>query len=738
MTILAILALSTLLQFCAALVAWRIALTARRRLGWGLIVAALAIMAVHSAVLLYGEALDYGEMGAEGQPARSRYMELVSLAIAAMMLGGVVLIGRLVRESRQTEAALRDSEAIYRGILDNSIDTFYRTDAEGRVVMASRSVMPLLGYTSEEVIGQKLSDYYADADGRDDFLRALQENGGRLAGYETILRHKDGHTVPVATSAGFLHDSEGNVIGVEGTARDITDQKVTEALNTRLGRIIEDSRNEVFAFDSQTLRFLMVNRGARENLGLSMDELRAMTPVDIKPEFNIEDFEALVAPLRDGTKSMVELSTVHKRADGTTYEIEAHLQLARTEDPPVFFAIIQDVTERRRTEDALRQAQKMEAVGQLTGGIAHDFNNLLAVIVGSLDLAQEMIHGDANLAVQIERALGAAVRGANLTARLLAFSRRQSLMPQVVNLGSITAGMSEFVHRTLDETIIVTFSSDDDLWNCEVDRGQLENGLLNLVINARDAMPNGGRLSISTANVVLDDREAEKADIAPGSYVRLRVSDSGTGMSQETIAHAFEPFFTTKGVNKGTGLGLSMLHGFVKQSGGHVDIHSRQGHGTTVDILLPRTLRQVGVQETSSSVTRTDGAGQSILVVEDDADLRGLIAAMLQNLGYRTTEASSGPEAIAALESDASIRVMISDVVLPGELSGFDIAAHCKKHNPTLKVIFMSGYAHDKIKLQGQQQQDHDILLKPFNRSALAERLSKLEVSGTLTPAKVA
>jgi PAS domain S-box-containing protein len=718
-----ILALSILLQIAAAVTALRLVRTTGWHLAWLLIAGALVLMAVRRSNSLYNLVVEHAANDGLGTRPQDLTIELVALAISAILLLGIALIGPIFVARQRSEEALREREAYYRGILDNSTDTFYRTDTEGRIVLASRSATDLLGYSVEELMGRRLSSLYADPGGREVFLKALEASGGRIRGYETPLRHKSGSVVVAATSASYVRDGNGNVIGVEGTARDITDQKRTEQLSTRFGRIVEDSVNEVYVFDSETLRFLIVNRGARENLGYSMDELRELTPADIKPHFDAGQFADLVAPLRDGTNELVDFETVHLRKDGSTYDVDVRLHLARTEDPPVFFAIIQDVTDRRRTEEALRQSQKMEAVGQLTGGIAHDFNNLLAVIVGNLDLARENLDGDSKLAADIDRALAAATRGADLTGRLLAISRRQALHPKVVNLGGTVSEMNEILHRTLGETIQIQTAVKAELWNCEIDPGQMENVLLNLAINARDAMPAGGKLSIVASNIELDEDAALEADVAPGEYVHLGVTDSGAGMSAATRVRAFEPFFTTKDVGDGTGLGLSMVHGFVKQSGGYVKICSAEGQGTTIGIFLPRSKNAIEEIVVADRRTEPCGHGKSILVVEDDENVRELVVTMLDGFGYRAVDAGSGREALELFDSNDSIDALITDIVLPGNMSGSDVAEQCRRRNTDLKVLFISGYPQDKIVHHGRVDADVELLQKPFTRQALAEKL---------------
>ncbi len=391
------------------------------------------------------------------------------------------------------------------------------------------------------------------------------------------------------------------------------------------------------------------------------------------------------------------------------------------------YGTILDVTESKQVEIKLRQTQKMEAVGQLTGGIAHDFNNLLAVIMGNAELLAQR-HGEDDRAAQA--VLRAASRGAELTQQLLAFARKQPLHPQAVRLSDVVTDMSKLLERTLGETIEIQISTHPVLWSASADPGQLENVLLNLAINARDAMPEGGTLTIETYNTQVEDQDLVIAmDINPGPYVVLSVSDTGTGMSSEVLEHAFEPFFTTKSNGKGTGLGLSMVYGFAQQTGGHVTIDSTPGRGTTVKLYLPRALAAV-VEPSTDSTADPRGHGETVLVLEDDPDVRHLAVSMLQGLGYEVLEARDGASAIELLDSGSRIDLLLSDIVLPGGLTGRSVAAQARCSHPDLKILFMSGYpnAETAAGQEGAWNRNVEVLLKPFRRHELA-----LQVNAALT-----
>ncbi|NQV59523.1 MAG: PAS domain S-box protein [Alphaproteobacteria bacterium] len=720
-----VLGLSILLQLAAAAMALRLARTTGWISAWLLITSALLLMGARRAITFYHT------VTADVLQPPNLTAELVALLISGLMLLGVAMIGPIFIARRKAEAALSESETTYRGILDNMADTFYRTNANGLIILVSPSASDLLGYSMDELIGMPLADlYYRPAD-RELFLKFLKENGGRAQGYVAPLRHKDGSPVFVETNARYLHDDNGVFLGVEGTVRDVTSRRRAEELNTRFGRIIEDSVNEIYVFDSETFHFILVNRGARENLGCTMAELQEMTPVDIKPEFTSDEFSRLVEPLRDGLRDALEFETVHARKDGSTYDVHVHLQLSQSETPPVFFAIIQDITERKRAEERLVQSQKMEAIGQLTGGVAHDFNNLLAIIMGNLELLLARGTGDSEISGFAAKALAATQRGANLTHRLLAFSRMQPLRPVSVGADQLVRGMEDLLVRTLGEAIEIKLNSSADLWPCEVDPGQLENALLNLSINARDAMPRGGRLTIETSNIVIDDAyAAAQDDVEAGEYVLLAVSDTGSGMAPEIIAQAFNPFFTTKGAGKGSGLGLSMVYGFVKQSGGHARICSEVGAGTTVKIHLPRSIGGQGVAPGTSAhpaanrpTTDTGAHGEVIMVVEDDAEVRAVAVGFLSQLGYEVLEAGRADAALEKIAQNREINLLLADIILPGGMGGKELADRACELLPSLKVLYMSGYTGDPHIHPGPPGRDGQLLMKPFGQADLAKKV---------------
>ncbi|WP_309645159.1 PAS domain-containing protein [Phenylobacterium sp.] len=394
-----------------------------------------------------------------------------------------------------------------------------------------------------------------------------------------------------------------------------------------------------------------------------------------------------------------------------------------------------DITEEKiaeaelaQAQEALRQSQKMEAVGQLTGGIAHDFNNLLAGIAGSLEMLEKRL-GEGRFS-DVDRYINIAQvstqRAAALTQRLLAFSRRQTLDPRPTDTNRLVAGMEDLVRRTVGPAVEVEVVGADGLWLTRVDASQLENALLNLTINARDAMPDGGRITIETANKWLDQRAAKERELPPGQYVSLSVTDTGTGMTPEVIARAFDPFFTTKPLGQGTGLGLSMIHGFVRQSGGQVRIDSEVGQGTTMCLYLPRFIGALESDESQVEGPGPPSQGETVLIIDDEPAIRILVSDILGEAGYRVLEAPDGPTGLSVLQSDARIDLLITDVGLPGGINGRQVADAARGGRPDLKVLFVTGYAENAVIGNGHLGPGMQVITKPFTMNALAARVREI------------
>ncbi|HEY0444892.1 MAG TPA: ATP-binding protein [Allosphingosinicella sp.] len=422
----------------------------------------------------------------------------------------------------------------------------------------------------------------------------------------------------------------------------------------------------------------------------------------------------------------IELSAALSKADHLNSELS---RLNETLEQRV----ADEIRERMQVEEALRQAQKMEAIGQLTGGVAHDFNNLLTIIMGSLDSIRRQLEDPAK-ELDIARlrrlqnmAFQGAERASTLTSRLLAFARRQPLKPEPIDLNKLAAGLTDLLQRTLGERIALETVSTPGLWLANADRAELESALVNVAINARDAMPNGGKLTIETANVWLDEDYVRKLTepVPPGQYVMLAVADTGQGMDRQTLDRVFEPFFTTKGVGKGTGLGLSQVYGFVRQSGGHIRIYSEPGAGTTIKLYLPREVDPHAKVSQPHREIDADGGAETILVVEDHDGLREYSTSVLRELGYQVLEASEGGAALELLKARQDVQLLFTDVVLPG-LNGRQLADEALRVRPELKVLFTTGYTRNAIVHDGRLDPGVDLISKPFTFAALASKVRQV------------
>ncbi len=508
------------------------------------------------------------------------------------------------------------------------------------------------------------------------------------------------------------------------TALSVSEQKLQRSED--YFRALIENATDLITVLHQDGTILFESNAIEVQFGYTSEELLGRNALEfVHPDDRKRVAEALsaVGP-EPGPGTPVEFRLRHK--DGRWRQVSS-VGTNAMENPNVEGIVIisRDITEARAMEEQLRQAQKMEAVGRLTGGVAHDFNNLLAVIMGNLELLDERLDHQPKLRALAEKAFGAAERGATLTQRLLAYSRRQPLAPQVTDLKHLVLGMIDLLGRTLGETVEVVTMLPGDLWPAAVDTHQLENALVNLALNARDAMPGGGKLTIEAANAHLDAAyTATHDDLEPGDYTVVAVSDTGTGIAPGELDRVFEPFFTTKGVGQGSGLGLSMVYGFAKQSGGHVSIYSEPGQGTTVKIYLPRAvLDQAAVVPEHESELVPQGHGETVLVVEDDAAVRDACLDLLGDLGYAALAARDGNAALTLLDDTPDVALLFTDVVLPGGMSGTDLAPEALRRRPGLKVLYTSGYTENAVIHHGRLDDDVELIGKPYRKAQLARKL---------------
>jgi PAS domain S-box-containing protein len=538
--------------------------------------------------------------------------------------------------------------------------------------------------------------------------------------HEYRFQHKDGSYRWMNDDLRLDHDESGDPVRMVGYWMDITARRQAEQAlrdsETRYRQLAELSPDGMYVhingeivFANASLARILAVPSPTDFLGTRAFDLLA-------PECH-ERISQRIDRLMNG--EVLELEQFEYLCpDGSRVFTDSSATLISWDNTPAVLVLIRDISKLQQAEEALRQAQKMEAVGQLTGGVAHDFNNLLAVILGNVELLGDKI-GDDQLLATINRA---ATRGADLTQRLLAFSRQQTLQPQSIDLAELVSVLHDLLHRTLGEPVEILTHVPEEVWPVFADPGQLENALLNLSINARDAMPNGGVLEIWCSNIELQEGDMRVGgEVAAGDYVQIAVRDTGIGMTEDTIERAFEPFYTTKDVGAGTGLGLSMVYGFALQSGGDAVIESDLGTGTEVKIFLPRSEVINASEEHTPDDDLKRGQGEAILVLEDDPDVRSLTVATLGGLGYQVLEAGDATAALQVLEDEAGgVVLLLSDVVLPGGVGGPEFAIKAKELCPKLKIVFMTGYASGLDTTEKILDIGEALLNKPFRRADLA------------------
>jgi len=637
-----------------------------------------------------------------------------------------------VLRARPEVEALRASEVRFRSLIEHSMDLISIVGPDGRFTYVSPAVTRLLGYGPEALLGQITFAYLHP----DDRSRVEAAHARAIAGRATEIREEyrirraDGtwrHFESVVTNL----VGEPTVAGLVINSRDVTERREAE-------RLLQQSEARFrTAFMTGTDAYLIVGRDDGRILeandqflamyGYRRDETIGRTSLELGLWARPEERQAMLTRLAaDGMVRNFEV--LARRKGGETFPVLYSTAELHGEGPPLLMGVIRDVTEQRRSaaavrslEEQVRQAQRLEAVGRLAGGVAHDFNNILTAITGYTDLLLDAFQARDPRRDDLQQIRAAAERAAGLTRQLLAFSRKQVLQPRVLDLNEVVQGLEKMLHRLIGEDVALDVAPAAGLGAVRADPGQIEQVVLNLAVNARDAMPEGGRLTIATADVELDETYPhEHPGAVAGPYVMLAVSDTGTGMDRETRAHIFEPFFTTKEQGKGTGLGLATVHGIVAQSGGHIEVQSEPGRGSSFRIYLPRIAGTAEAATPAPAPVVASGGGETVLVAEDDGAVRDLVAVTLTQRGYRVLRAPDGPTALAlARAADGRIHLLLTDIVMPG-MAGRALAEALQARQPEMKVLYMSGYTDDAVVRHGIQQDAMSFLQKPFTPDALA------------------
>jgi PAS domain S-box-containing protein len=630
--------------------------------------------------------------------------------------------------------AQRRAQLLIERVADYAI---YMLNPDGTVASWNAGARRFKGYTEEEILGQHFSCFYTEQDRAAGvpahaLKTALEKGRFEAEGWRV---RKDGTRFWASVVIDPIYDDAGQLFGFAKITRDITDRKLARE---ELRRSEEQFRLLVESVVDYAIYMLSPegvvttwNAGARKIKGYTADEIigshfsRFYTEEDRRRGMP----DRILDQVRQHGR--VEAEGLRVRKDGSTFRANVVIDAIHDADGKLvgFAKITRDITQRTQLEEAreaLQHSQRLEAVGKLTGGVAHDFNNILQVIGGSLQLLSGAVAGIPAAQRHLGMAMSAVDRGGKLSAQLLAFARRQPLQPVVLNAGRIVRGLEDMVQRAVGESIEVETAVSASLWNSLIDPHQLENVVLNLAINARDAMPHGGKLTIELSNTMLDDTYVSAAhEVPPGQYVLLAISDTGTGMAPEVLARAVEPFFTTKGEGQGTGLGLSMAFGFVKQSGGHFRIYSEVGHGTTIKAYFPRSFEaEQALPEPAAS--DASGGSETILVVEDDLNVQATVVGMLTELGYHVLRADNAEMALAVLRAGVRCDLLFTDVVMPGKIKSTEMARQARALLPKLKVLYTSGYTQNAIIHGGRLDPGVELLSKPYRREKLAAKVRQM------------
>jgi PAS domain S-box-containing protein len=661
-----------------------------------------------------------------------------SFVLAVLLVDNVGLqakLARLLRTLRREAASERnlrsERESLFSAVVESSNDAIITKLLDGTITGWNGAAERLFGFTAAETVGENI-DIIVPPERRTETSNVVERirRGEPIELYETVRMHEDGRSIDVSLSISPIRTASGKIVGISMAARDITENKQTQkALTQEMEerRRIFDTSNDLILVTDTSGNFIQVSPSVTAILGYQPSDMIGHSAVEFIHPDDLENTRSEMRAARRGqNKRNFETRYIDKEGKAVA------LNWTGTWSEPVrrHFFIGRDLTEKQAAEAQLRHVQKMDAIGQLTGGVAHDFNNILTVITGTIGILEDAVAGEPQLAAIARLIDEAAERGANLTKHLLAFARKQPLQPLEVDVNSLVLEAAKLLQPTLGEHIEITPLLAEDAWTALADPSQLTTAVLNLALNARDAMPNGGKLALETSNVYLDENYASMQDeVAAGNYVMIAVSDTGSGIPAALLERVFDPFFTTKEVGKGTGLGLSMVFGFVKQSGGHIKLYSEEGHGTSVKIYLPRA---TGLNQTAAEALVSvdiEGGSEAVLVVEDDPLVRRYVMTQIESLGYTTLEAANATDALHVIDNGADIDLLFTDVIMPGHMNGRQLVDEALKRRPGLKTLYTSGYTENAIVHHGRLDSGVLLLAKPYRKSELA-RMIRLALGG--------
>jgi PAS domain S-box-containing protein len=664
-----------------------------------------------------------------------RWLQLNVAAVPDDVRGGVRLDGVAhdVTERKRAEETLRQEQFLVSTLMENIPDSIYFKDVESRFIRVNHSLARLFGLSeSAQAVGRTDFDFFTPEHARAalETEREVIRTGRPVVDMEEMETWPDRPETWVSSTKMPLRDAAGVIVGTFGISRDITERKrAEEALRRSEAEhrgLVEHATLGIYRSTPEGL-FLTVNPALSRMLGYGgAEELqRLVTARDLYADPRERD--QLLAQFARGDEAQAE--SQWKGKDGTPVTVRLNVRLVRDSSGQIecFEGLVEDVTEQRSLENQFRQAQRLEAVGRLAGGVAHDFNNVLTAITGYSELLLDEFEPGDRKRQDVQEIHAAAQRAAGLTRQLLAFSRKQVFQTRVLDLNAVVRMLEKMLQRLIGEDVKLEMSLDSALGAVRADPGQLEQVILNLAVNSRDAMPGGGRLTVETANVDLDEAYArEHVAVRPGRYVMLAVSDTGTGMDAETQSHIFEPFFTTKEQGTGTGLGLATVYGIVKQSGGYVWVYSEPGGGATFKIYLPRVEEPVAAQDVVLSERPVAGGRETVLVAEDDASVREIVTEVLTHKGYRVLRAPDGQTALEMARAEpGEIRLLVTDIVMPS-MSGRELAEALVAERPGLRVLYMSGYTDDAVVRHGVLEEGLPYLQKPFTPRALAVKVREV------------